>query len=393
MNLTRLTVDSDVLDAVLALEDGKVFWGTSFGAYGETIGEVVFNTSMSGYQEIMTDPSYKGQIVILTCPQIGNYGVNELDTESSKPIIEGLIVREYCDFPSNWRKTKTLDEYMKANRIIGIQGIDTRALTMHIRNKGAMRGVISTKDLNEKRLIRKAQEAPGIVGRDLVKDVTCKSSYIWERKSSKEWIKFLDGGDRSAERREPYNVVVYDVGVKQYILRRLRSKGCILKVIPANTPWEEVLADNPDGIFLSNGPGDPAAVRYAVENVKNLIRKKPIFGICLGHQILGLAFGGSTSKLKFGHRGANHPVLNLKTRKVEITSQNHSFIVDIKSLPEREIEITMINLNDETLEGMRHKELPVFSVQFHPEASPGPHDSDYLFDEFVDTMEKFKNQK
>jgi len=387
MKTNTIILDTDVSDAVLALEDGKVFWGNSFGAYGETSGEVVFNTSMSGYQEIITDPSYKGQIVIMTCPQIGNYGVNKLDTESTKPQIEGLIVREYCNFASNWRKSNSLDEYMKTNGIIGIQGIDTRALTLHIRDKGAMTGIISTKDVNEKRLVKKAQNSHGIVGIDLVKKVTCQSPYIWERKSHIQWTKLIQENIKAKNKERQYNVTVYDYGVKHNILRRLRSKKCVINVVPADTPWQNVLEENPDGIFLSNGPGDPSAVVYAIENVKNLIGKKPIFGICLGHQILGLAFGGSISKLKFGHRGANHPVINLKTRKVEITSQNHSFIVDKNSLDKKEVETTLINLNDKTLEGMRHKKYPIFSVQYHPEASPGPHDSDYLFDEFIEMMD------
>lgn len=384
------TLDSNILDAVLVLEDGRIFWGNSFGAYGETIGEVVFNTSICGYQEIMTDPSYCKQIVVMTSSQIGNYGINELDVESNKLHIEGLIVKEYCSKLKNWRKTDTLDAYMKTNGIVGIQGIDTRALTRHIRDKGAMMGIISSRDLNEKRLTKKVQNAPGIVGIDLVRRVTCGDSYIWERKSSSTWVDLIGNYEPNLALDGYFKVVVYDFGVKHNILRRLRSRGCDLKVVPAHTSWKVVIDENPDGIFLSNGPGDPAAVTYAIDNVRNLIGKKPIFGICLGHQILGLAFGETTSKLKFGHRGANHPVINLKTKKVEITSQNHSFIVNINSLPKDEIEHTHINLNDDTLEGMRHKTLPIFSVQYHPEASPGPHDADYLFDEFIAMMRTFK---
>jgi len=368
------------MKAIIALEDGTIFEGTSFGASGERAGEIVFNTSMTGYQEIMTDPSYKGQIVTMTYPLIGNYGINKEDVESSGPKVEGFIVKERSKTVSNWRSEISLGQYLKENNIIGIEGVDTRSLTLHIRTKGAMKGVISTIDLNPKSLIKKAKESPGLIGRDLVKEVTCKKSYN---------AKTIHVSPSTLCSKTYFKVVAMDFGIKYNILRCLMDAGCDVTVVPADTKAKDILSQNPDGIFLSNGPGDPAAVTYAVEEIRKLLGKKPIFGICLGHQLLGLAFGGKTFKLKFGHRGANHPVKDLKTEKIEITSQNHGFCVDINSLNKNEIELTHINLNDNTLEGMTHKQMPVFSVQYHPEASPGPHDSRYLFKRFTDLMDKY----
>jgi carbamoyl-phosphate synthase small subunit len=359
------------MQAILALEDGKVFRGKSFGANGERYGEAVFNTSMTGYQEIITDPSYKGQIIVMTYPLIGNYGVNKEDVESRRPFLEGFVVKENSKIASNWRANESLGEYLKNNGILGIEGIDTRALTLHIRDAGAMKAVLSTEDSNEKRLIQKARNSQGLIGVDLVKEVTCKKTYTWPNiKNSK------------------YKVVVLDCGVKYNILRKLAENKCRVIVVPANTQAGEILKLKPDGLLLSNGPGDPAAVKYVIETTRGLIGKLPIFGICLGQQMLGLAMGGKAYKLKFGHHGANHPVKDLRTGKVSITVQNHGFCVDINSLNKKEIEITHINLNDKTLEGMRHKKLPLFSVQFHPEASAGPHDAGYLFSEFIGMLKK-----
>lgn len=357
------------MEAILALEDGTIFRGKSFGGSGERYGEVVFNTSMAGYQEILTDPSYKGQIVAMTYPLIGNYGVNNDDVESRQPFLEGFVVKEYSKIASNWRAEKSLGEYLKENNILGIEGVDTRALTLHIREAGAMKAVLSTQDLDEKRLAQKAKDSPGLVGLDLVKDVTSKKKYVW-----------------SEIRRSKYKVVVLDCGVKYNSLRELLKNGCQVIVVPANTSADEILEMKPDGVLLSNGPGDPAAVGYVVQTTQRLIGKVPIFGICLGHQMLGLALGGATYKLKFGHHGGNHPVKDLNSGKVSITVQNHGFCVDIGSLNKKDIEITHLNLNDQTLEGMRHKKLPIFSVQFHPEASPGPQDAEYLFREFIKMM-------
>lgn len=353
-----------VKKAKIALEDGRIFTGFSFGANGEKFGEIVFNTSMAGYQEIITDPSYKSQIITMTYPLIGNYGVNEEDIESKNIFAQGLIVKECSSIDSNWRSQKKLDRYLKENGILGIAGVDTRALTRHIRLQGAMKAVISTEDLDEKSLIEKAKASPGLIGRDLVKEVTTDKIYDWNEKGS-------------------YRIVVVDCGVKLSILKNLEKNNCQVRVVPYYTSAEKIMAENPQGLLISNGPGDPAAVKFAAETVKKLIGKIPIFGICLGHQILGLAMGGKTYKLKFGHRGGNHPVKDVRTGKIAITAQNHGFCVDITSLNENEIEITHINLNDNTLEGMRHRSLPVFSVQFHPESSPGPHDANYLFHEFI----------
>lgn len=365
------------MKAIIALEDGTIFEGISFGASGERMGEVVFNTSMTGYQEIMTDPSYKGQIVAMTYPLIGNYGVNKEDAESSCPRVEGFIVKERSRIASNWRSEKDLGGYLKDNNIIGIEGVDTRSLTLHIRTRGAMKGVISTVDLEPKSLIRKAKDSPGLVARDLVKEVTCRKAYKAEIALGKSNKKLNAGRKR---------VIAMDFGIKYNILRCLVEAGCDVTVVPASAKAKDILAENPDGIFLSNGPGDPEGVPYAIKEIQKLLGKKPIFGICLGQQLLGLALGGRTFKLKFGHRGANHPVRDLKTGKIEITAQNHGFCVDIDSLNKDDIEITHINLNDNTLEGIAHKKMPVFSVQYHPESSPGPHDSRYLFKRFTDMM-------
>ena len=377
--------------AFLALADGTVFEGSAFGAQGEAVGEIVFNTSLTGYQEILTDPSYKGQIVTMTYPEIGNVGVNAEDVESRQPFVEGFVVKEYWERPSNWRAQKSLAAYMREHDIVGIQGIDTRALVRRIRDGGAQQGVISTRDLDAKRLVEKAQAAPDLVGRDLVKEVTCREPYDW---SQGYWE--LESGYRQqgtgqkGQAPEPrFSVVAYDFGVKFNILRHLVEAGCRVRVVPAHTPAAEVLCRKPDGVFLSNGPGDPDAVPYAKENIAALVGKVPLFGICLGHQILGLALGGQTYKLKFGHHGGNQPVMDLATRKVEITAQNHGFCVDVDSLQER-AEVTHLNLNDRTVEGLRHTQEPLFSVQYHPESSPGPHDADYLFRRFTALMEQFR---
>ncbi len=371
------------MKAVLALEDGSVFEGMSFGAPGEAVGEVVFNTSMTGYQEIITDPSYCGQMVAMTCPQIGNVGVNPEDVESSRPYAEGFIVKEYWEQPSNWRARQSLRDYLTQYGIPGIQGIDTRALVRLLRDKGAMNGVLSTLDASPAELVAKAQAAPSMVGQDLVRRVTCAAPYDW---NEGHWS--IEGGYAKAAPAERF-VVAYDYGIKRNILRNLVSAGCRVRVVPATTPAAEVLQLKPDGIFLSNGPGDPDAVPYAKEIVRDLIGKRPIFGICLGHQILGLALGGRTYKLKFGHHGGNQPVMDLTTNKVEITSQNHGFAVDVDSLAGA-AELTHVNLNDQTVEGLRHRDVPLFSVQYHPESSPGPHDANYLFKRFVEMMEANK---
>jgi len=357
------------MDAILVLEDGTVFTGKSFGATGERYGEVVFNTSMTGYQEILTDPSYKGQIVIMTYPLIGNYGVNFEDVESRKPFVEGFVVKECSKIASNWRSRKSLPDYLKENGILGIEGVDTRKLTLKIREKGEMKAVLSTEDFDVKSLLKKVKASLGLIGRDLVKEVSCSQSYKWNKK-----------------KRYKFKVVVLDCGVKYNILRLLAENGCSVIVVPAYTSSREILMHKPDGILLSNGPGDPSSVSYAIKTTQELMGKLPIFGICLGHQILALAMGGRTYKLKFGHHGANHPVKDLINDNISITVQNHGFCVDIDSLNKKEIEITHINLNDHTLEGMRHRKFPIFSVQFHPEASAGPHDANYLFGTFIKMM-------
>ena len=397
--------------ATLALADGTVFGGSSYGAEGEAVGEVVFNTCMSGYQEILTDPSYKGQIVTMTYPLIGNYGVNPEDVESHRPFVEGFVIKEGSVLPSNWRARKSLEEYLREYGIVGIQGIDTRALTRHIRDHGAQEGVISTVDEDPKSLVAKAKASPGLIGRDLVKEVCCKESFPWGQ-GTWQWPRGYSepraAGDkgqlslfesrRSVLGARCYQVVAYDCGIKWNILRQLVSSGCDVIVVPASTTAEQVLELTPNGIFLSNGPGDPEGVPYLIETVGTLIGKKPIFGICLGHQIIGLALGGRTYKLKFGHHGGNQPVKDLTTGKVEITSQNHGFAVDMESFtsdpkgqvlgdPE-DIVMTHVNLNDNTCEGLMHRRFPLFSVQYHPEASPGPHDANYLFKRFIEMMER-----
>ncbi len=373
--------------AKLALENGIVFTGENFGAEGEIAGEVVFNTSMTGYQEILTDPSYAGQIVTMTYPMIGNYGVNLEDIESGKPQVSGFLVREYFDFFSNWRANESLAAWLKRSNVIALQGIDTRMLTKMIRTQGALRGVLSTTDLDDTSLVAKAQASPGMTGQDLARKVTCEKLYRWNDVDRTPYALATQKTDAKRNGRR-FNVVVFDYGVKRNILRRLVSYGCDLTVVPASYSAEQVLAMNPDGIFLSNGPGDPDAVKYAIQNLKKLIGVKPIFGICLGHQLLALALGGKTYKLKFGHRGANHPVKNLMTNEIEITSQNHGFAVEWKTMDSEKVELTHINLNDQTVEGFQHKTLPLFCVQYHPEASPGPHDSDYLFAKFITMMEE-----
>ena len=374
------------MKAKLALENGTVFTGEAFGAASEVTGEVVFNTSMTGYQEILTDPSYAGQIVTMTYPLIGNYGINFEDLESVKPQVAGFVVKEYFDFYSNFRAKSSLGDWLEQHGVMGIQGIDTRMLTKIIRTTGAMRGIISVKDLDDDNLVAKARKSPEMTGWDLATVVTTQQPYQWDQIDNTPFA--LAPQTKTKLNGKRWNVVVFDYGVKQNILRRLTSYGCNLTIVPASCSAEEVLEMDPDGVFLSNGPGDPAAVKYAIQNIKKLVRKKPVFGICLGHQLLALALGGKTFKLKFGHRGANHPVKNLLTGDIEITSQNHGFAVDPDSLDSSQVEITHVNLNDGTNEGFRHRELPVFCVQYHPEASPGPHDSDYLFAQFVEMMEK-----
>jgi len=373
--------------AMLVLADGRAFSGWSLGADGEALGEVVFNTSMMGYQEVLTDPSYRGQVVTMTYPLIGNYGVNDEDLESARIYLAGFVVREDCPIPSNWRSRANLHQYLRRHGIVGIAGIDTRALTRHLREEGAQTGIVSTLDLEPKSLGRRAAAYPTLDGRDLVREVTCPAPYRWTETT---WS--LKAGARPPAGRDggEYFVVAYDYGIKHNILRNLVRAGCRVEVVPAATPATSVLARNPDGIFLSNGPGDPAAVDYAISETKKLLGKKPIFGICLGHQILCLALGGKTYKLKYGHHGGNQPVMDLTTQKVEITAQNHGYAVDIDSMG-GDVVCTHLNLKDQTVEGMVHRQLPVFSVQYHPEASPGPHDARYLFVRFVDLMARNKS--
>jgi carbamoyl-phosphate synthase small subunit len=365
--------------AKLALEDGTVYAGIAFGARGELDGEVVFNTSMTGYQEILTDPSYRGQIVTMTYPEIGNYGVNSEDVESHRPHLAGFIVRENSRIVSNFRAEGSLSDYLDQHGIVGLAGIDTRALVRRIRELGAMKGVLSTEDLDDASLVAKARSSPGLVGRDLVREVIPSQVRGWDESLSR-WA-FLQDERPSASDDPQKHVVALDYGMKWNIARHLRETGCRVTILPGTASADEILAHQPDGVFLSNGPGDPEPVTYAIQAIRQLLGKKPLFGICLGHQLFGLACGAKTFKLKFGHRGANQPVLNLQTGRVEITAQNHGFAVDEQSLPD-DLEITHRNLNDNTIAGLRHCDLPAFSVQYHPEASAGPHDSRYLFDQF-----------
>lgn len=374
--------------AKLALADGTVFTGSAFGASGEVFGEVVFNTSMTGYQEILTDPSYCGQIVTMTYPLIGNYGVNLEDVESAGISLSGFIVRELCREPSNYRSRKSIDDYLREAGIIGLEGIDTRALVRRIRVHGAMTGVLSTVELDDAKLIQKAQSSPDIVGRDLVQDVMAQGSSEWSENLSPLGVGFRTGNVVTfapPSGGPAPHVVAIDYGMKWNIPRHLTSLGCRVTVVPGNSTADDVLAHKPDGVFLSNGPGDPRPLEYAVGTIRDLLGKKPIFGICLGHQLLGLASGGKIFKLKFGHRGANQPVLDRRNNRVEITSQNHGFALEADSFTDR-VEVTHVNLNDQTVEGIRHGEFPAFGVQYHPEASAGPHDSNYLFREFCDLI-------
>lgn len=379
------------LNAILALEDGRCFEGTSFGATGTTTGEICFNTSMTGYQEVITDPSYRGQIVSMTYPQIGNYGINPEDAESREPHIRAFVIGELCEVPSNWRSTQPLAGYLAAHGVLGIEGIDTRALTKHLRSLGAMRACVST-ELSAAEAVARAQAAPSMEGMDYVREVTTPQAFHWQDES-RQWVlpNTSTGHPGPYEDLPPvrHRIVAYDFGIKFNILRRLRQAGFDVEVVPSTTPAAEVLAKNPDGVFLSNGPGDPAALGYIHGELRQLIGRTPIFGICLGNQLLGHAFGGRTFKLKFGHRGGNQPVKDLRTGRISITSQNHGFAVDPDSLPP-EIEVTHVNLNDGTVEGMRHREHPVFSVQYHPEAAPGPNDAAYFFEEFAALIDQSK---
>lgn len=376
------------MQALLALEDGRIFRGEGYGHPGECQGEVVFNTSLTGYQEIATDPSYAGQIVVLTNPQIGNYGTNQADNEAAKPYIEGLIVREFSAISSNWRSEQVTDEYMERYSVPVLGEIDTRALVRHLRTHGVMRGVISTETSDAEALVKKARSIRKMDGTDLAKVVSTKASYTFDVTDPR-----YQGDDPllpSAVDKPSLHVVAYDFGIKQNILRMLAREGCRVTVVPAETNADEVMGLKPDGVFLSNGPGDPEPVDYAVQAIRDMMGRVPVFGICLGHQLCGLALGGKTYKLKFGHHGGNHPVRNNLTGKVEITAHNHNFAVDPDSINANDVELTHVDLNDNTLEGLRHKTLPLFSVQYHPEAAPGPHDSHYLFRDFRKMMEEWK---
>lgn len=374
------------MQAILALEDGRIFRGEGHGALGECQGEVVFNTSLTGYQEIFTDPSYAGQIVVLTNPQIGNYGTNQADNEANRPYIEGLVTREFSPISSNWRSEQVAGEYLERHGVPVISGIDTRAVVRHLREHGVMRGVLSTREADPQVLVEKARSIRKMDGTDLASVVSTKSIYAWEQDFDDPFVI----GARPEPASPLLHVVAYDFGMKKNILRMLTAQGCRVTVVPAQTSAEDVLALNPDGIFLSNGPGDPEPVTYAQQNIRDLAGRKPMFGICLGHQLIGLALGGKTYKLRFGHHGGNHPVKNMVTGKVEITCHNHNFAVDPESVRESEIELTHVDLNDNTLEGLRHRTMPLFSVQYHPEAAPGPQDSHYLFREFRKMMEEWK---
>ena len=375
------------MQAILALEDGRIFLGKGYGAKAECYGEVVFNTSLTGYQEIFTDPSYAGQIVVLTNPQIGNYGTNPEDNEAVRPFIEGLVVREFSPISSNWRSQQTADEYLERFNIPVIADIDSRALVRHLRTHGVMRGVISLIESDTDKLVAKARSIPKMDGTDLARVVSTKQRYSWNQGPV---IAYAQQPAKEVDPESALHVVAYDYGIKQNILRMLVDQGCHVTVVPAETSAEDVLALKPDGVFLSNGPGDPEPVKYAHESIRNLAGKTPIFGICLGHQLVGLALGGKTYKLKFGHHGGNHPVRQERTGKIEITAHNHNFAVDPDSMKQSEVEMTHFDLNDGTLEGLRHRTIPLFTVQYHPEASPGPHDSHYLFGDFVKMMKEWK---
>jgi carbamoyl-phosphate synthase small subunit len=373
------------MDAILVLEDGKAFTGQAFGATGECAGECVFNTSLTGYQEVLTDPSYKGQIVTMTCAHIGNTGINDQDPESARPFVSGFIMREACFSPSNWRSREDLAGYLARHNIMALTDLDTRALTRHLRTRGAMKGIMSTDTQGAERLRALAQASPSTSDVDLVAQVTCAEPYTWTEGTGEQWRRGNSLGCG-------YHIVVYDCGVKRNMLRLLVDLGCRVTVVPATMPASAALAERPDGVLFSNGPGDPECVPYVVESARQLLGKTPIFGICLGQQVLGLALGGRTYKLRFGHHGGNQPVQDLRSGQVAITSQNHNFVVDMDSLPAGDVEGTHINLNDRTLEGLRHKRWPLFSVQYHPEASPGPHDAESLFRQFIEMISEFKRQ-